>query len=336
MRLAIHASLVVGLGAGLGGLALAACGGGGSGGPDAAPAIDAEPDATPPPPWWQPKPGEARTWDIQLAAPIDTGTLRAAYELELWDLVPAATQLDYGDGDPVDVPAGSLAGTIAALHGTTPPTIVICHVDTGAVELGRPDARKFPGYQASPPDRPTAPAPGSVIGWSTDHADERFLDIREANRDQFAAIIWKRLDLAAQIGCDAVATDHNDMATSDPGFAVGVLEQGTWFREVATQAHARTLSAGMKDANELPGQVDDLAPDFDFLTVQRCGEYQDCDTARPFINLHKAVLAIDYQLDANGGVDPLIACPRQQNAMISDGLVKDVALTSAFRVQCMP
>jgi hypothetical protein len=315
---------------------LAACGGDDD---DDAPAIDAggDPDATPAPPWWQPRSGEASNWDIQLAAPFDVSAERVMYVLSLWDLVPEEIELDYGDGDPVTVPAGVLAGTIADLHGRSPAAIVLCHLDTGALELGRPDAAKFPGFEADPPDRPDPPAPGSVIGWSASgHPDERYLDIGEVARPELAGLIWKRLDLAAQIGCDGVATDRNDVITRDPGFDISTEEQVTWFREVADQAHARELAVGMKDGDTIPGHIDQLADAFDFLTVQRCAEFQSCDTTRPFTILDKAVFAIDYELDGELGEpqNPDILCPRQLEALVFDGLVKDAELTSGFRVQC--
>jgi hypothetical protein len=315
---------------------LAGCGG------TAAPAgPDGGADATTGPtdaaitPWWQPHPGDTRNWDIQLAAPFDLSAPRTMYTISLWDAVPAATQLDYGDGAPVTVPAGVLHDAIATLHATTPPTVVICRVDTGAWEATRPDAGKFPGAGAALPDRPTPP-PG-VIGWSASRPDERFLDIRAASRGSWAPLMWKRLDLAKQIGCDGVMPDRNDMATSDPGFVIGIDDQDSWFREVATQAHARALSAGMKNGNTIPGLVDSLSDTFDWIVIERCGEYQDCDSARPFVNLHKAALAIDYLPDADGnGVAAVIACARQMTDQVQDGIVKDPAVTSAARTQCTP
>ena len=103
-------------------IGLAGCGGG-----HATPPID----AMGPPTWWQPKLGEAKNWDIQLSGTIDVSAPRVMYDLDLWSLVPSQMTLDYGDGDPVTVPAGALAGTIAQLHARTPATFVICHVETG-------------------------------------------------------------------------------------------------------------------------------------------------------------------------------------------------------------
>jgi hypothetical protein len=318
-------------------LVIAGCGGS-SGTPDAA-LPDAPIDALPPPPWFQPRPGEARDWDIQLGAPIDLSAPHTMYVIDLWAAVPAATTIDYGDGDPVSVPAGKQAGAIAMLHARTPAAVVICRVDTGGLELAAPDARKFPGYEANPPDNPTPPKAGSVIGWSIDSPAERFLDVRAASVPKFQALIWKRLDLAKQIGCDGVLGDRNDTDSAVAGFTdIKLTDVKSWYEAVITQTHMRTMSAGMKDGFELPSLPDEVATMADWGVIQRCGEYEDCDTARPFINLHKAVFAIDYQVNTQDqtGIDPSIACPRQITAMIADGLVKDEALSSKYRYQCLP
>jgi hypothetical protein len=285
--------------------------------------------------WWTPEPGEASNWDIQLTG-VDVSAERAMYVLDLWELVPAATTLEYGDDDPVEVPAGSLAGTLAQLHARTPRPIVICHVNTGAIELDDPDARKFPGFEPDPPDDPTPPEPGSVIGWSTPQGpEERFLDIREPSRASWVEIMWKRIDLAKQIGCDGIAPDHNDQHLLEPGFEVGVLEQLSWFEEVARQAHQRELSVGMVNGHVLANQPDSLVDDYDWALPERCAEFDDCGSLRPFINARKAVFALDYEPDADGfGIEPAIACARYDRSMISDGLVKDLALTAEVRSDC--
>jgi len=300
-------------------------------------------DADPGPQWWQPKVGEAKNWDIQLNAPIDVSAPRVMYDLDLWALVPSPATLDYGDGDPVIVPAGKLAGTIAQLHARTPSTIVICHVDTGILDLTLPDARKFPGYNANPtmiPDQ-TAPAAGSVIGWHVGLSMRRWLDIREASRTRLVPIIFKRFDLAKQIGCDGVEPDFNLAAefSSFTGFAPTAFDSYSWYAEIAKQGHDRMLSTGMKNGHSLLGQPDMEADKFDWLMVERCAEDSslNCDNARPFINLQKAVLAIDYDHDFdNMPQSPDLMCGREKQAMIADGIVKDAELTSKVRTQCVP
>ena len=93
----------------------------------------------------------------------------------------------------------------------------------------------------------------------------------------------------------------------------------------------------MKDGVGLAGQADMFADDFDWLMVERCGEHADCDPTRPFINLHRVVFAIDYDHDEAGDVLPAAGpCNQQQRAQITEGLIKDVALTGAVRMQCTP
>jgi len=284
-------------------------------------------------PWWTPEPGEAKNWDIQVAAPFDLTASRAMYIVDLW-AVATATTIDYGDGSPVTVPAGALAGKVAELKAAG--SKVICRVGTGAIKLTDPDASKFPGFAATPPDRPTAPAAGSVIGWSTSDPMQRLLDIRTASRPLWEARLWKRFDLAKQLGCDGIEHDWIYTITGDSGFTIEVAEQTAFGIDVAQQAHDRELSSGMQNGTA-NGLIDAFAPHFDWLVIERCGEFDDCDLTRPFINLRKAVFAIDYQTDVDGL--PLatgLTCPRQQAGMIDDGLVKDLGLSSTFRHQCVP
>jgi len=315
----------------------------GCGGDSKPPPVDADPG----PQWWQPKVGEAKNWDIQLAAMpgmIDVSAPRVMYDLDLWALVPVATTITYDDGTSVAVPAGSLAGTIAQLHARTPPTIVICHVETGILDLTLPDAPKFPGYNADPamiPDTPTAPAAGSVIGWHVGSSMKRWLDIREASREKVVPIMFKRFDLARQIGCDGVDPDRNLAAefAAATGFSPDGFDSYSWFAEIAKQGHARKLSTGMKNGHALPSQTDMEADKFDWLMIERCGEPEilNCGSSRPFIERMKAVFAIDYDQDsASDPQDSTGVCAQQQLAMIADGIYKDVGLTGKAPVPCSP
>jgi len=331
---------------------LVGCGGNG---PNEGGTIDARIDGPPVAEWWQPKVGEVKNWDIQLSAvpgAVDVSVPRLMYDLDLWAVVPAQTTINYDDGAPVTVPAGPLAGMIAQLHGRTPSTIVICHVDTGLLDLTLPDAKKFPGYKADPkqiPDNPQAPAPGTVtgapeagsaIGWSLGVASQRLLDIREASRGAWTKYMFKRFDLAKQIGCDGVEPSHNDVAVYANGFPAGATDSFSWYTEVATQGHMRKLSTGMKNGDTVPSQPDMEAPNFDWMMVERCGEFDTCDATRSFINLGKPVFAIDYNVtspDDNGMTMPqgsTVVCMHQGLAMIADGLYKDVELSKALRTQC--
>lgn len=299
------------------------------------------PDAAPP--WWKPAPGEAADWDIQLAkAPFDVSAPRVMYTIDLWDAVPAATTMDYGDGAPVAVPAGAHASAIATLHGRAVPAIVVCQVGTGAIRLTDPDAKKFPGYEASPPNRPSMLAAGSVIGWSISNADpdERWIDIHEASRSKVLPLIQKRIDLAQAVGCDAIAASHNDIigfqGTPGHGFAdVAPGELASWATELATRIHDLRISFGIRTS---ASQAVDATPTsvYDWLMTERCGEYQDCALAQPFLNARKAVFEIEYTLDQEGNPNAAAAtlCREVTRARIEDGIIKDVALSSASYERC--
>lgn len=286
--------------------------------PDSRPADDMEL------PWWTPVPGEAKAWDIQLAAPFDTTPAHAMYVLDLWDVTDART-LTYTDGD-VSVPAGQLADEFAALKARTPRPILVCLVDTGAIRLTDPDAMKFPGFEASPPDNPDAPAAGSVIGWSTSDG-RRYLDHRAASVAMWAPLIEKRIQLAKDLGCDAISAHHSDPQTS--GFTVEGNDVVARLQQVAMQVHARELSAGMHATTALGLTLSEgVASTFDWILVERCAEFDECDKTQPFTNLQKAAFALDY----NGAIGFDLACQRQVN--MQDGIHKDDPPDGDYRMEC--
>ncbi len=328
-------------------LALAACGDDGQNHatwPDAsAHTVDA------PPPWWQPTPDSVQHWDIQLAPIFDTETSRTMLVFRLWDLVPAATMIDYGDGAPVAVPKGALAGRIAEMHARRPQPKIVCEVGTGSLDLADPDAKKFPGYKASPPDDPALPDAGSVLGWSTTlPANHRWLDIRPAARDLIAPLVAKRLALAVAIGCDGFLPDDMDMfrirkndLSGDPGDGTGFFatteyfaNEQAWYEAVADAAHAVKLSVGMRGAYDVLTGA--LVGKFDWQIADRCGEFGNCDATREFSQAHKAVLALDYDTDIDGMPQNVgTTCGGQKNNGIGDGIVKNAALTSASYFACV-
>jgi hypothetical protein len=305
---------------------------------------------------WHPKTGDAPNWDIQLADPIDVSAVRTMYDLDLWSLVPVDTVLDYGDGKPVTVKAGKRAGAIAQLHARTPPAIVICHVETGAIDVQRPepDVDKFLSAmdRTRIPDSPDPPNPDSLIGWRVGEPGApglRYLDIREASRAKLNPILFKRFELAQQIGCDGIDPAHNDSVSYNvpevtlPGFPILSVDSLSWYAEVAKQGHARKLSTGMRNGTLLPGQSDVGAQQFDWLILERCGEFElggteGCDTVRPFLQANKDVFAIEYDKSQDGTMDQDAAgvCAPQTMETIDDGLFKHFPPSSdaAIRRQC--
>jgi hypothetical protein len=313
-------------------LVVAACG-------DDGPPIDVDGGPTEPP-WWTPEPGEAKNWDVQLHEPVVITEARAMYDLDLFAVVPAETTITYDDNSTVTVPAGAHPTAIADLHGRG--VIVVCHVDTGAIRLTDPDASKFPGFidaTTPPPDRPDAPAAGSVIGWNTfntaNEPDQRYLDISSSARAMWSKLIFKRYDLAKQIGCDAIEADHADTEESDEnqlplsGFTVTHDDQIGFMTEIANKAHALELSVGMKNGYTVSGEVT-LAEKFDWIMMENLAKDAFFDPLRAFSNKQKATFMLEYMSQVT--IDT--ACAQLTHATFAiDGLLKDDALSSTFRKQ---
>lgn len=269
------------------------------------------------PAYWQPKPGETKNWDIQVNAPIDLAETRQMMIVDLWASVPAATMIDHGDGAPVSVPAGANASTIATLLARQ--TIIICRVGLGGLKMTDPDASKFPA---------------AAISAMTlqDDPGAHFLDF--AQREAWEDIAFARIDLAKEIGCDGIEPYLSDHGTIDLGFMPDLDLQNAWYSTVALEVHERELSAGMRNGVNI-GSVDTQVGNYDWLLVERCGEDGNCELVRPFLNARKAVLAIDYTTDFEGTPqDAAPLCAEQTEGNVQDGLVKDLALSSAFRMQC--
>ena len=287
------------------------------------------------PPWFFPAPGEVKDWDIQINTPY-TLAPRAMVIVNLWDITPATT-INYDDGSTVTVPAGAQNGMLAALQaGGT----VICHVGMGATRLDDPDAVKLPGFKAAPPNRPTAVEAGSAIGWSTTAADdnERFVDYRDPVA---AAVLLERVQLAKEIGCDGVLAYRNDLSAFGPtatlqhGFSeITSMVETDWIEKVAKAGHDVMISVGGFGGHAAPnvGEIDD---DYDWLLAERCGEIGDCDAARPFIEAHRAVFGVDYDIAEDGTTMnslPTI-CSKWVNGQV-DGVMKKTTLDGSYREVC--
>jgi Glycoside-hydrolase family GH114 len=296
--------------------------------PDAA---DLPIDGPPKPPWFQPSAGEVKDWDIQLGG-YDFGTTRKMIVVDLWDVVPSAQTITY-DGGPTTIPVGSQPTAITDLHAKQ--TKVLCHVGTGAVRLDDPDIMRFPGYTAAPPNRPD-PVGTSSIGWSTSTGDamERFVDYGNASAQ---AVLLKRVELAKTIGCDGIVAFRNDqsafMAPLETGFANrSPMQDKDWIVKLAKAGHDAMISVGGRGV--LPNNVGEVKLEYDFLVVERCGELDDCDNFRSFIEVSRSVFGLDYTLSLSGAANNIdLFCPRWSDTMV-DGIQKPAALDGTQPTKC--
>jgi hypothetical protein len=177
---------------------------------------------------------------------------------------------------------GASAATIAALKAKG--RVVICYFSAGSYESWRPDAEDFPE---------------SVLGDQLDGWNEQWLDIRtQAVRD----IMAKRLDLAKSKGCDGVEPDNVDAYVNSSGFSLGAADQLSYNIFLATEAHKRGLSVGLK--NDID-QAQQLEPHFDWAINEECLQYDECDALNAFIKAGKAVFHVEYTPATKNSVCPV-------------------------------
>jgi hypothetical protein len=191
------------------------------------------------------------TWQWQLTGTIDTSVDAAMYDIDLFD-VPQAT--------------------IVQLHAAG--RVVICYFSAGTYEDWRPDASAFP----------SAGLGNGVDGWP----GEKWLDTRNASVRQ---VLAARLDMAVQKRCDGVEPDNVDGYQNNPGFPLTSATQLDFNRFLAAEAHARSLSVGLKNDVD---QVVALEPSFDWSLNEECSKYDECGTIAPFIQARKAVFHAEY------------------------------------------
>lgn len=225
------------------------------------------------------------SWQWQLSGEIDTSFDVALYDVDL-----------------VETPDAVMAELQAAGR------IVICYFSAGSAEDWRPDRQDFPAAAVGRP----------LDGWP----EERWLDVRDPG---VRAVIAARLELARARGCDGVEPDNVDGYANESGFPLTAADQLDYNRFLASEAHARGLSVGLK--NDLD-QIPDLVDDFDWALNEECFAYDECDTLLPFLAAGKAVLQVEYGGQALAGR----ICP-QANALGFDTLVKRLDL-DATRISC--
>ena len=231
------------------------------------------------------RPAPGTSWQWQLTGTIDTSLNVKMFDIDLYDASQSIIDKIHAKG-----------------------AKVICYFSAGSREDWRPDAGQFP----------SAAIGDELDGWP----GENWIDIRNAGvRD----IMKKRLDLAKTKKCDGVEPDNIDGYSNQNGLGLTASDQLSYNRFLATEAHARGLSIGLK--NDLD-QVKALVADFDWALNEECFQYDECDLLKPFIQAGKAVFTAEY------GGQSLVnqICPKA-NALNFDTIIKNLDL-DAFRIAC--
>ncbi|KAJ4272377.1 hypothetical protein NW762_001090 [Fusarium torreyae] len=171
---------------------------------------------------------------------------------------------------------------------------VICYFNAGALQDWDDDKDKFPE---------------AAIGHSLAYpysSEEFYLDIRDAT---VLKLQKARLDVAAQIGCDAVDPDNVDAWQQDDedptGFKLKESDYTKYLKSLAQYAHSlktkdgNPLLVGQKNAPEI---AEDLVSTLDFAVLESCRGTTDpneenwpfCEDFQIYIDAGKPVLQIEY------------------------------------------
>lgn len=229
-------------------------------------------------------PAPQTTWQWQLTgSPFEQWV-----DVQMWDV-------DLFDSDPAVLTTAHAQGRKA-----------VCYISAGTWENWRPDAARFP-----------ASVKGAANGWP----GELWLDIRKL--DVVQPILEARMDLCKAKGFDGIEPDNVDGYANASGFPLTYADQIRFNTFLATAAHARGLSVGLK--NDLD-QIRDLQPLFDWALNEECFHYRECNALLPFIAAGKAVFQVEY------AGDPAAFCP-SAIAMRFSSMKKHLNL-DAYRVAC--
>ena len=234
------------------------------------------------------RPPITATWQWQLQ-----GDLNVSYDVEIYDI-------DLFDTDIADIEALQADG-----HR------VLCYFSAGSYEDWRPDAGAFDPSELGKP----------LSGFD----DERWLDIRSTNVHE---IMYARLDLAVQNGCDGVEPDNVQGYAEDTGFNLTAADQLAFNRRLFNAAHERGLSVALKNDLE---QVANLIDYVDLMINEECHQYDECETLQPFIDVGKPVLNAEYLLAYRDAPDTV--CRRALDGNLRT-LILDEELDDSFRFSC--
>ncbi|KAF2501343.1 hypothetical protein BU16DRAFT_196515 [Lophium mytilinum] len=151
---------------------------------------------------------------------------------------------------------------------------VICYFSAGSYEPNRSDSSDF-----------TSSDLGKVMdGWP----DEKWLDIRTAN---VKSIMAKRIQLAADKGCDGIDPDNVDGFANDSGFSLKASDATTFVKYLATTAKSKNLAIGLKNALAI---IPDVVDSIQFAVNEQCHEYDECDVYSDLTNQGKPVFNVEY------------------------------------------
>ncbi|KAJ1663017.1 hypothetical protein EV178_005382 [Coemansia sp. RSA 1646] len=242
------------------------------------------------------QPAAGASWQIVLSSALtDTSMDVEVFDIDLFD---------------------NTAATISTLHAAG--RKVICYFSAGTYENWRPDQSSF-----------AASDMGSALdGW----AGEKWLDVSSAN---VRTIMQKRLDLAKTKGCDGVDPDNVDGYDNDNGLGLTKNDAISYVNWLATEAHARGMSVGLKNAGDI---IDSVIDNMQWSVNEQCAQYGECDTYAVFADKGKPVFHIEYPKGDSTNNSNNVSASKLKSACVFNGsakfstLIKNMNLDSWFQL----
>jgi Glycoside-hydrolase family GH114 len=199
-------------------------------------------------------PPQHLTWYWQLQGSINNSQPVAAYDIDGFE---------------------TSAAEVSTLHGQG--KHVICYVDVGTYEPGRPDSSSFPASILG----------SGVQGWP----GEQWLDV--GNLAVLEPIMTARFQMCAAKGFDAVEPDNMDGFENGSGFPLTSTQQLTYDEWVAGEVHSLGMAVFQKNDGQ---QTPQLVSHFDGALDEQCNQYSECSSFQPYSSAGKPVLNAEYEL----------------------------------------
>ena len=207
-------------------------------------------------------------WDWQIGASTDASIG-----------LPAGANLIDLDG------FGVSAATVAALKSKG--AYMVCYLDVGSYEPGRPDSARYPSYLKLQQD-PDWPA-------------EYFLDITDVFKPNsvLASILTDRMKMCKSKGFDALEPDNLQNDENVSGGRITSQQQLDFNGWIADQAHANGLAVFQKNGPDKILETDRtgkmMVEKFDGILNEQCQQYSECGPLAEYTKRGKLALNVEYR-----------------------------------------
>lgn len=214
---------------------------------------------------WQPK--VDATWQIVLDNALDIDDANPTVE----------PNVDVFDIDMFLHQNSTVVANLHKLHKK-----VVCYFSAGSYEPDRPDSYKFQSSDLG----------DDLTGWP----GERWLNISSpAVQD----IMASRIQIASEMGCDAIDPDNIDGYQNDNGLDLTSDDSIDFVTFLVRKARQYNLSIGLKNS---PDIIPDVLSLVQFAVNEQCAQDSNCGTFHPFIKANKPVFHIEYPQGAPNNV----------------------------------